>query len=80
MTNRQIAPLRRHPERCALARRPMVGRDRLAGLELNRHLQAERLIFDTLPRVSLAVTAGRGGVLELVEMGLRRIRLEQRRD
>ncbi|MOA25215.1 hypothetical protein D3C78_1459270 [compost metagenome] len=58
----------------------MVGRDRLAGLESNRDLQAERLVILTLPRIQLTVATGRSSVLELVEMRMSRIRLEQRRD
>ncbi|MNP14420.1 hypothetical protein D3C76_1067430 [compost metagenome] len=58
----------------------MVGRDRLAGIESNRDLQAERLVFLTLPRIQLTVATGRRGVLELVDVRMRRIRLEQGSD
>ncbi|MNH43692.1 hypothetical protein D3C79_1056620 [compost metagenome] len=54
----------------------MVGRDRRMGIELNRHLQAEKLIRLTLLRVIRAIAAGRRGIGELVEVRTRRVRLE----
>ncbi|MNI48619.1 hypothetical protein D3C73_1031910 [compost metagenome] len=58
----------------------MVGRDRLGGLESNRDLQAERLVFFTLPRIQLTVATGRRGVLELIDVRIGRVGLEQGSD
>ncbi|MCY1456201.1 hypothetical protein D9M71_734030 [compost metagenome] len=74
--HRQFAPLRRDFQHCPLPGGRMVGRDRRTGIELNRHLQAEKLIRLTLLRVIRAIAAGRRGIGELVEVRTRRVRLE----
>ncbi|MNY36076.1 hypothetical protein D3C86_1705400 [compost metagenome] len=58
----------------------MIGQDWRTRIELNRHLQAEQTVSLALFWMTLAVAAGRRGIGEFVEMRVRRIRLERRRD